>query len=100
MKKGYCIVLLEVADQDLYAEYAERATEIEASHGGRALVAADVEHVVEGEWPSKRIVVLEFPSLQDAQAWYSDPRYAALIPLRKQAAESTVLLVGGFLEED
>jgi uncharacterized protein (DUF1330 family) len=100
MKKGYCIVLLDVADQDLYAEYVVRATETETSHGGRALVAADVEHVAEGEWPAERIIVLEFPSLERARAWYSDPRYAELVPLRQKATQSVVLFVEGFLDED
>lgn len=100
MKKGYCIVLLDVADQDLYAEYVARATETEAIHGGRALVAADIEHVVEGEWPAERIIVLEFPSLESARAWYSDPRYAELVPLRHRATQSVMVFVEGFLDED
>lgn len=100
LQKGYCIVLLDVIDRDLYAEYAQRATEIEAAHGGRALVAADAVHVAEGSWPSERVVVLEFPSLQAARDWYTDPEYADLIPMRQRATNSSVLFVEGFLDRD
>ena len=100
MKKGYCIILLDVEDDDLYVEYAHRATEIEAKYGGRALVAADVDDVIEGEWPSQRVVVLEFPSLAMAKRWYSDPDYSELILLRQRATRSTQLFVEGFGEAD
>jgi uncharacterized protein (DUF1330 family) len=93
---AYAIVLLDVRDADLYARYAREATEIEARHGGRALVAADAAEVMDGSWPSERVVVLEFPSLEQARAWYADPGYQALLPLRHRATESRVLFVEGF----
>ena len=95
MAKGYVIVLLDVRDQDLYVDYARRASKIEAYHGGRALIVGDAEEVVEGDWPSGRVVVLEFPSLEAARAWYSDPDYQELIPMRHRATTSRIL----FMEE-
>lgn len=97
MKKGYAIILLDVHDQGLYADYARRATEIEDRHGGQPLVVCDAEEVVEGEWPAERVVVLEFPSLDHARAWYNDPEYQDLIPLRREATSSQILFVEGFL---
>ena len=98
MRKGYAIVQLDVQDKDLYLEYTRRATEIEARHGGRPLVVSDAEEVIEGNWPSQRIVVLEFPSIDDARAWYRDPDYQDIVPLRHQATSSSILLVEGFLD--
>jgi len=40
-------------------------------------------------------VVLEFPSLEHARAWYADPEYEAIIPLRHQSARSQILLIEG-----
>jgi uncharacterized protein (DUF1330 family) len=97
MKKGYAVILLDVRDLDLYIEYARRATEIEARHGGKPLVVSNVEETVEGSWPSQRVVVLEFPSINDARAWYDDPDYRELIPLRHQATDSSIVFVEGFL---
>ncbi len=98
MNKGYVIVLLDVKDQDLYAEYVKQATITEAKHGGRALVVADALEVIEGDWPAERVVVLEFPSIHAARDWYRDPEYAALIGTRQRATNSAMLFVEGFEE--
>jgi uncharacterized protein (DUF1330 family) len=100
MPKGYAVVLLDVQDHDLYVEYARGATEVEARYGGRPLVVGDAAEVVEGRWPSERIVVLEFPSLDQARAWYADPEYQALVPLRHRATTSRILLMDGFIPGD
>ncbi len=99
MRKGYAIVLLDVNDTERYMEYARRATEIESRHGGRPLVAAAAAEVVDGSWPSERVVVLEFPSLEQARSWYRDPEYRGLIPLRHAATKSTVVLIEGYFGE-
>ena len=98
MKKAYAVILLDVHDRDSYVEYAQRATEIEDRHGGRPLVVSDASEVVEGEWPAERMVILEFPSMDKLRAWYDDPDYRDLIPLRHSATDSRVLFVEGFLE--
>jgi len=96
MSKGYVVVLLDVGDGDLCSEYAKRAAAIEARYGGRSIVVGDAAEVVEGSSPAGRVVILEFPSLQQARAWYADPDYEALSSLRRRAAGSQVLLIEGF----
>ncbi|MDJ0665571.1 MAG: DUF1330 domain-containing protein [Acidimicrobiia bacterium] len=97
MNKGYAIVLLDVEDRELYVEYGRKSTEIEERYGGKSLIASDANEVVDGTWPAQRVVVLEFPDIEKARGWYSDPDYRQLIPLRHEATESAVLLVEGFL---
>jgi uncharacterized protein (DUF1330 family) len=96
-RKGYAIVLLDVSDPAGYREYAVAATEIESRYGGVPLVAADAVEVVDGSWPTERVVVIEFPSLEAARAWYDDSDYRELITKRHAATVSNVLLVEGFL---
>jgi len=100
MKKGYVIVLLDVADRGLYVEYAKRATAIEARYGGRPLVVGDARELVEGSWPAERTVILEFPSIDQVRAWYSDPDYQAIIPMRHDAAISHILFIEGFADTE
>ena len=50
---------------------------------------------LEGGWAPKRIVVLEFPSLEQAQNWYRSPEYAPLIALRQRASRGKLILVEG-----
>jgi uncharacterized protein (DUF1330 family) len=96
MRKGYAVVLLDVADAGLYGEYARRATAIEQRYGAVTLIASAATEVVDGSWPAERVVVIEFPSIDEARAWYADPEYQDLIPMRHRATTSTVLLVDGF----
>ena len=41
------------------------------------------------------MVVIEFPSLENARAWYNDPDYAPLIKLRQTGSEAEIVLVDG-----
>ena len=50
---------------------------------------------LEGEPPRPRIVVLEFPSVEQAQAWYTSPGYKQLIPIRQGASVGNLFLVSG-----
>jgi uncharacterized protein (DUF1330 family) len=43
------------------------------------------------------MVVLEFPSLDAARAFYFSPEYAPLLKLRMETTESQVVLVDGFV---
>jgi uncharacterized protein (DUF1330 family) len=51
--------------------------------------------VKEGGWQPKRLVVLEFASMDQARKWYHSPEYAPALALRLKAARSKVLLVEG-----
>jgi uncharacterized protein (DUF1330 family) len=44
---------------------------------------------------AKRVVVLEFPSLEQAQKWYRSPEYAPLIVLRQRASRGRLILLEG-----
>ncbi|MET7684799.1 DUF1330 domain-containing protein [Streptomyces sp. NPDC005423] len=63
--------------------------------GGRFLVhGAPDREVREGRWPDA-LVVIAFPSLADARAWYDSPAYQELLPLRTRHVEGDILLVDG-----
>ncbi len=50
---------------------------------------------LEGDWTPKRIVALEFPSVEQAQKWYRSDEYAPLIKLRQRASRGKLILVEG-----
>ena len=50
---------------------------------------------LEGEWQPKRLVILEFPSIEQAQAWINSPEYAAPRKMRQKAAKSNIVVVEG-----
>lgn len=68
-----------------------------APFGGRYLVHGGRRVALEGEWPGD-VVVIGFPSMAQAQAWYGSPAYAAIRPLRTANTVGEVVLVEGVAE--
>ena len=85
----------EVRDPDALAEYRRRNTDAVARHGGRFVVRGGELGVLEGEWPTTRIVVIEFPDLAAARGWYESDEYAPLKALRRQASDTNLVIVEG-----
>ena len=63
-------------------------------HGAKWLAQGDVDYVVEGAWPGS-VVLMEFPSLTDAQNWYDSPEYKKIRHLRINNSISDMILVEG-----
>jgi uncharacterized protein (DUF1330 family) len=51
---------------------------------------------LEGNSNFKRLIVLEFPSLAEAQRFYDSPEYAPVLKLRLANASGDVVLVDGY----
>ncbi|WP_225803752.1 DUF1330 domain-containing protein [Streptomyces sp. NK15101] len=63
--------------------------------GGRFLVhGAPAREVREGTWPGA-VVIIGFPTFEDARGWYDSDAYQALIPLRTRHMAGDILLVDG-----
>jgi len=92
---AYVVAEVEVTDPAVYEEYRKLAPPTIAKYGGKYLVRGGTVEVKEGGWTPKRLVVLEFASMDQAQKWYHSPEYAPALALRTKAALSKVLLVEG-----
>lgn len=91
---AYVIAEIEVTNPEGYAEYVPLANESVTRHGGRFVVRGGRSEVIEGDW-SDRMVVLEFESLEAAQAWYHSDDYQAALPLRLQCSKGRMIAVEG-----
>jgi uncharacterized protein (DUF1330 family) len=92
---AYVIGEIEVTDPSLYDDYRKQVLATVQKYGGRFIVRGGRVEPLEGGWAPKRVVVLEFPSLEQAHKWYRSPEYAPLITLRQKAARGRLLLVEG-----
>ena len=86
---------LEVHDPDKLAEYAEKVAPVVASYGGRYRVVGGTAKALEGEWAPTYPVIIEFDSLEQAQAWYRSEEYAPLKRLRQSAVTCNGVLIEG-----
>ncbi|CAL9471125.1 hypothetical protein SUDANB176_02843 [Streptomyces sp. enrichment culture] len=74
--------------------YLERIQDTLAPHSGRFLVHGGAMEVREGEWPGS-LVVIEFPGMAEARAWYDSEAYQEILPLRTDHIDGEAVLVEG-----
>jgi uncharacterized protein (DUF1330 family) len=92
---AYVIVEVNVTDPQLFGEYAKGVPATIAAYGGKYVVRGGAVESKEGGWTPKRVVVLEFPSLEQARKWYHSPEYKPLLEMRLKAANAKLILVEG-----
>jgi uncharacterized protein (DUF1330 family) len=93
---AYVIGRVQMRNPSWVQEYGQKIQSLLQKYGGRYLVRPGKMETLEGtaSLPSG-IVVLEFPSMEQARAWYRDPEYAPLIKLRQGGSDVELVLVEG-----
>ncbi len=92
---AYVIGEIEVTDPAVYDEYRKQVLATIEKYQGRFKVRGGKVEPLEGGWSPKRVVLVEFPSFEQASAWYRSPEYAPLIRLRQRASRGKLILVEG-----
>ena len=93
---AYAIGQLTMRDPSWLAEYGPKTAALVEKHGGKYLVRGGAMERLEGEGGLPNVmVVLEFPTLEQARAWYHDPEYAPMIKLRQAGSDLDFILVDG-----
>ncbi|HEX8178556.1 MAG TPA: DUF1330 domain-containing protein [Pyrinomonadaceae bacterium] len=92
---AYVVVQIEVLDQARYETYKQLAPPAIAAYGGRYLVRGGEVETLEGSWSPKRLVVLEFPSVAQAKAWWNSGAYEQAKALRQASARTEMIVVAG-----
>jgi uncharacterized protein (DUF1330 family) len=93
--KGYVIGEVDVKNPPAYEEYRRQVLATIEAFGGRFLVRGGRSEGLEGAAPAGRLVVLEFPSYEQASKWYRSDAYAPLIKMRQGASIGRLILVEG-----
>lgn len=89
---AYYLSEFEVTDLEGIKPYSARVESTFMSFGGRYIARGGQVVSLEGE-PAKRVVMIAFPSMSQARAWYDSPAYRALRPVRQRSARSRVFIV-------
>ncbi|MEW6733480.1 MAG: DUF1330 domain-containing protein [Acidobacteriota bacterium] len=92
---AYIVVNVEISDPVRYEEYRRLVAPTLEAYGGRYLVRGGQVEVLEGEWTPQRFVVVEFPSLEQAKAWWRSPEYAGPKAIRQASAHTDMIVVEG-----
>jgi uncharacterized protein (DUF1330 family) len=92
---AYIIAYVDVVDPQEYEEYRRLVAPTIELFGGRYVVRAGRYEVLEGDIDPKRVVIIEFPSMERAKAWHDSAEYAPALAIRHRAATSRLVLVEG-----
>ena len=92
---GYVIANVHVQDPEAYEQYKQMVPAIIERFGGHYLARGGRAEVVEGDLKSGRLIVLEFPTYEDALRWESSPEYAVAKQLRHACAVTEAIIIEG-----
>lgn len=93
---AYIIARVEVTDWERYQQYTKATPDAIARYGGKFIVRGGKIVTLEGEPEPRRLVVIEFPSLERVEEFYNSPEYSQVKELRAGAAIGQFLAVDGF----
>ncbi|HEX6788046.1 MAG TPA: DUF1330 domain-containing protein [Gaiellaceae bacterium] len=92
---AYVIVETDIHDPEQYEHYKAASPAAVANGGGRFVARGGELAVLEGDWQPSRLVILEFPDLETAKAWYVSENYQEAKKLRDGAARLNMVAVEG-----
>jgi uncharacterized protein (DUF1330 family) len=90
---AYVFADIEVHNPQEYQEYVQSNSPMVQQHGGRFVARGGSVTVLEGDWTTHRMVLIEFPSVEAARAWYDSPEYQAIAPVRRRHARTHLLAI-------
>ncbi|HSV52705.1 MAG TPA: DUF1330 domain-containing protein [Burkholderiaceae bacterium] len=95
MPSAYIIANVTVTNPEQYEEYKKLSTIAMKAHGAEVCVRGGKVEVLEGDWAPSRLVMLKFPSVEQAKAFNDSVEYAAARKSRQGAAVMRMIVVEG-----
>ena len=91
----YLMAQIQIRDGGRYGQYEAGFMDIFRQYQGKVLSVDEVPQILEGEWPHTRTVLIEFPTREEANAWYESEEDQALARHRQAASVSHIALLNG-----
>jgi uncharacterized protein (DUF1330 family) len=95
MPSAYVIANVDVTDPVQYEQYKKLSTIAMQANGAEVCVRGGKVEVLEGDWQPARLVMLKFPSMEKARAFYDSVEYQAAKDARTGAAVMRMIVVEG-----
>lgn len=92
---AYIIARVSITDPEQYRKYLEAVPAIIGQYGGKAIARTPAPVTLEGPEEKRRIVILRFPTMENARAFYNSPKYREAQKLREGAAVGELVLLEG-----
>jgi uncharacterized protein (DUF1330 family) len=92
---AYLILDIKIHDLNAFLSYASEIPAFVKKHFGRYVVLGGEVETIEGNWKPQRVVVIEFPSKENAQEFLEDPEAQPLFAIRHKSTTSKLILADG-----
>jgi uncharacterized protein (DUF1330 family) len=90
---AYIISRVKVKDPELMKEYAARSIALAKTYGASYPVRTNRVEALEGTYDGRRLIIIQFPDLASARAYWDSAAYQELREMRHAAADSELWLV-------
>lgn len=93
---AYLVVDTELTRPERYEDYKRLARPIVEQHGGEYLArGGEITRQETDLWDPKRLVLIRFPSADQARRFYTSPEYQQVLQISKESARRTVVILEG-----
>ncbi len=93
--KAYLVLDFSVTDFGGFKKYIAEIPAFIARHSGKYIVQGVQPTLIEGDWAPERMVIIEFPAREKAEAFLGDPDTQDLFKVRHATTTSKLVLVDG-----
>ena len=95
---AFVIFDVDIRDPERYQDFIRGVKPAIESAGARYLVRGGAHKVHEGDWSPRRIVLIEFPSVQAWESFYNGPVYRGLKAVRDECSSARLVCVEGLAQ--
>lgn len=92
---AYLIARVEVTNPDAYEEYKKLAAAAIEKYEGRYLARGGPMETLEGDEETRRVVIVVFPTIEQAKSFYDSSEYQKAKAARKDAAVGQFIVIDG-----
>ena len=92
---AYVITQIKITDPETFETYRAQVPPVLEQYDGEFLARGGSMAVLEGDWPWPRVVVLKFPSMEQAKAWHASAEYEGPKALRQASTNTNMIVVEG-----
>ena len=93
---AYIVAHVTITNSEAYREYMRHTPRAIAAYGGKFIARGGEMVTLEGEPEKQRLVLMEFPDLDSAKAFYHSSEYVNIKKLRKGAGEARFVAIDGY----
>jgi uncharacterized protein (DUF1330 family) len=94
---AFVIARVNITDREQYRQYLAVAPSVILKYGGQVIARSETAVTLEGPEERRKIILIEFPSIERAREFYDSPEYRHARGLRKESASGEMIVVDGLV---